>query len=83
MWQRVEGPRLLAAWQADPSFTADAASRRQRLRALQIAVEDAPCDPERNDARYLVNAPIDELPVVSPEPGIWPERASSPSRMGP
>jgi hypothetical protein len=29
----------------------------------------------RADSRYLVNAQIDELPVVSPEPGIWPEQA--------
>lgn len=26
------------------------------------------------DARYLVNAQIDELPVVSPQPGMWPEQ---------
>ncbi|HVY31756.1 MAG TPA: PEP/pyruvate-binding domain-containing protein [Polyangiaceae bacterium] len=26
------------------------------------------------DDRYLVNAQIDELPVVSPEPGMWPEQ---------
>jgi hypothetical protein len=28
----------------------------------------------RSDKRYLVNAQIDELPVVSPEPGMWPEQ---------
>lgn len=28
----------------------------------------------RGDARYLVNAQVGELPVVSPEPGMWPEQ---------
>jgi hypothetical protein len=27
----------------------------------------------RTDQRYLVNAQLGELPVVSPEPGVWPE----------
>jgi hypothetical protein len=27
-----------------------------------------------SDARFLINAQIDELPVVSPEPGMWPEQ---------
>lgn len=27
------------------------------------------------DDRYLVNAQIDELPVVSPAPGVWPEQS--------
>ncbi|HEX2670202.1 MAG TPA: PEP/pyruvate-binding domain-containing protein, partial [Polyangiaceae bacterium] len=35
----------LAAWQADPSFSADGAARRERLHALQDAIEAAPCDP--------------------------------------
>lgn len=29
----------------------------------------------RTDGRYLVNAQFGELPVVSPEPGVWPEQA--------
>lgn len=28
----------------------------------------------RGDARYLVNAQVGELPVVSPQPGMWPEQ---------
>jgi hypothetical protein len=29
----------------------------------------------RSDRRYLVNAQFGERPVVSPEPGVWPEQA--------
>lgn len=28
----------------------------------------------RSDTRFLVNAQVDELPVVSPAPGVWPEQ---------
>jgi hypothetical protein len=28
----------------------------------------------RSDTRYLVSSQINELPVVSPEPGMWPEQ---------
>jgi hypothetical protein len=28
----------------------------------------------KSDQRYLINAQIGELPVVSPEPGMWPEQ---------
>jgi phosphoenolpyruvate synthase/pyruvate phosphate dikinase len=30
---------------------------------------------QKGDKRYLVNAQIDEIPVVSPDPGIWPEQS--------
>lgn len=29
----------------------------------------------RSDARFLVNAQFGEAPVVSPEPGVWPEQS--------
>ncbi len=35
----------LDAWLADPTFVADAASRREMLLALQQAIEEAPIDP--------------------------------------
>lgn len=40
----------LTAWHADPTFTTDAALRRERLRALQAAMEAAPCDSTLVDA---------------------------------
>jgi phosphoenolpyruvate synthase/pyruvate phosphate dikinase len=30
---------------------------------------------QAGDNRYLVNAQVDEIPVVSPDPGVWPEQS--------
>lgn len=40
----------LTAWHADPSFASDAAARRQRLQALQEAIEAGSCDATLLDA---------------------------------
>ena len=45
--------------------------RSQAELANLVAFNGNPVTP--NDARYLINAQKGELPVVSPEPGIWPE----------
>jgi hypothetical protein len=46
--------------------------RSDAERANMVAFSGNPS--ARSDTRYLVSAQIDELPVVSPEPGMWPEQ---------
>jgi hypothetical protein len=46
--------------------------RSQAELANMVAFSGNPTS--RADTRYLVNAQFGELPVVSPEPGVWPEQ---------
>jgi hypothetical protein len=47
--------------------------RSEAEKANMVAFTGNPV--QKSDARYLVNAQIDELAVVSPDPGIWPEQS--------
>lgn len=46
--------------------------RSEDERANMVVFSGNPLAP--NDGRFLVNAQLGELPVVSPEPGVWPEQ---------
>jgi phosphoenolpyruvate synthase/pyruvate phosphate dikinase len=47
--------------------------RSEAEKANMVAFTGNPV--QKSDTRYLVNAQIDEIPVVSPDPGIWPEQS--------
>jgi phosphoenolpyruvate synthase/pyruvate phosphate dikinase len=48
-------------------------ARSQAEQANFVAFTGNPV--QKSDERYLINAQIDEIPVVSPDPGIWPEQS--------
>ncbi|HET9959312.1 MAG TPA: PEP/pyruvate-binding domain-containing protein [Polyangiaceae bacterium] len=54
--------------------------RSEKERANMVVFNGNPA--RSGDARYLVNAQIGELAVVSPEPGVWPEQVLLTLRAG-
>jgi hypothetical protein len=78
VWASLWNPKAYderAFYSIDPSRVAMAVLVNERSAteaANMVAFSGNPL--ARGDARYLVNAQVGELPVVSPEPGMWPEQ---------
>lgn len=78
VWASLFNPRAVdeRAWYGiDPSRVAMGvlvSERSQDERANMVAFSGNPV--ARSDRRYLVNAQVKEIPVVSAEPGTWPEQ---------
>lgn len=78
VWASLWNPRAYdeRAWygidQSRVEMGIAVSERNEAERANMVAFTGNPV--AKGDERYLVNAQIDELPVVSPEPGVWPEQ---------
>lgn len=78
VWASLWNPRAYdeRAWYGIDQSKAEmgilVSERNEAERANMVAFTGNPVS--KGDKRYLINAQIDELPVVSPEPGMWPEQ---------
>ncbi len=78
VWASLWNPKAYderAFYGIDPSLVAMGVLVNERSEAeLANLVAFSGNPTASSDTRYLVNAQFDELPVVSPQPGVWPEQ---------